>query len=156
MQTLIRVGSCGGLSESVRLGDIICATGAGTDSAAISTLNNGLTLPSVPNWDLLFSAMRIAEQKQIPIVAGPVFTSDLFYGPSTEIFEDLGARGILGVEMEVAGLFTIAALEGAKSLALLTVSDDIVRNEVMSSADRENTFDEMITVALEVASNQVG
>ena len=100
--------------------------------------------------------MRIAEQKQIPIVAGPVFTSDLFYGPSTKIFEDLGARGILGVEMEVAGLFTIAALEGAKALALLTVSDDIVRNEVMSSADRENTFDEMITVALEVASNQVG
>ena len=156
VQTLIRVGSCGGLSESVRLGDIICATGAGTDSAAISTLNNGLTLPSVPNWDLLSSAMRIAEQKQIPIVAGPVFTSDLFYGPSTKIFEDLGARGILGVEMEVAGLFTIAALEGAKALALLTVSDDIVRNEVMSSADRENTFDEMITVALEVASNQVG
>ncbi len=156
VQTLIRVGSCGGLSESVRLGDIICPTGAGTDSAAISTLNSGLTLPSVPNWDLLASAMSVAELKEIPMVAGPVFTSDLFYGPDTKIFEDLGSRGILGVEMEVAGLFTIAALEGAKALALLTVSDDIVRNEVMSSADRENTFEEMVTVALGVASAQAG
>ena len=67
-----------------------------------------------------------------------------------------GWRGILGVEMEVAGLFTIAALEGVKALALLTVSDDIVRNKVMSSSDRENTFDEMVTVALGVASNQAG
>ena len=56
--------------------------------------------------------------------------------------------------MEVAGLFTIAALEGVKALALLTVSDDIVRNEIMSSSDRESTFDKMITVALGVASNQ--
>ena len=154
VQTLIRVGSCGGLSESVGLGDIICATGAGTDSAAITTLNNGLTLPAVPNWDLFASAMRFAQEKDIKLVAGPVFTSDLFYGPSTNIFDELGTRGILGVEMEVAGLFTIAALEGVKALALVTVSDDIVRNEVMSSADRENTFDEMITIALGVASNQ--
>jgi len=154
VQTLIRVGSCGGLSESVGLGDIICATSAGTDSAAITTLNNGLTLPAVPNWDLFASAMRFAEEKDIELVAGPVFTSDLFYGPSTNIFDELGTRGILGVEMEVAGLFTIAALEGVKALALVTVSDDIVRNEVMSSADRENTFDEMITIALGVASNQ--
>ena len=78
------------------------------------------------------------------------------YSPSTKIFEELGARGILGVEMEVAGLFTIAALEGVKALALLTVSDDIVRNKVMTSSDRENTFDEMVTVALGVASNQAG
>ncbi len=156
VQTIIRVGSCGGLSESVGLGDIICATGAGTDSAAIQTLNSGLTLPAVPSWDLLSSAMSVAEEKGIVIMAGPVFTSDLFYGPSTKIFEELGARGILGVEMEVAGLFTIAALEGVKALALLTVSDDIVRNKVMSSSDRENTFDEMVTVALGVASNQAG
>ena len=156
VQTLIRVGSCGGLSESVELGDIICATGAGTDSAAIQTLNNGLMLPAVPSWDLLSSAMSVAEEKEIAVRPGPVFTSDLFYGPSTKIFGELGARGILGVEMEVAGLFTIAALEGVKALALLTVSDDIVRNKVMSSLDRENTFDEMVSVALGVASNQEG
>ncbi|MEC8974595.1 MAG: purine-nucleoside phosphorylase [Actinomycetota bacterium] len=152
VQTLIRVGSCGGLSESVRLGDIICASGAGTDSAAITTLNGGLELPSIPSWELLASAMQVAEQKEIDVIAGPVFTSDLFYGPSTKIFEHLGRRGILGVEMEVAGLYTIAAVEGVKALALLTVSDDIVRNEVMSSMDRENTFHEMVQVALGVAS----
>ena len=156
VQTLIRVGSCGGLSESVRLGDIICASGAGTDSAAIGTLNGGLNLPSLPNWELLASAMQVAEEKEIDVVAGPVFTSDLFYGPSTKIFEQLGRRGILGVEMEVAGLYTIAAVEGVNALALLTVSDDIVRNEVMSSKDRENTFHEMIQIALGVASKDSG
>ena len=65
VQTLIRVGSCGGLSESVGLGDIICATGAGTDSAAIQTLNNGLSLPAVPSWDLLSSAMSVADATEL-------------------------------------------------------------------------------------------
>tara|TARA_B100000686_G_scaffold351365_1_gene449980 strand:- start:736 stop:1485 length:750 start_codon:yes stop_codon:yes gene_type:complete len=152
VKTLIRVGSCGGLSESVRLGDIICASGAGTDSAAISTLNEGMDLPSLPNWKLLASAIKVAEEKGIDVVTGPVFTSDLFYGPSTAIFEQLGRRGFLGVEMEVAGLYTIAAIEGIQALALLTVSDDIVRNEIMSSADRENTFHEMIQIALGIVS----
>ena len=153
VQTLIRVGSCGGLSESVKLGDIICASAAGTDSSAIATLKGGLDLPSIPDWDLLISAVKVAAQRGINIVAGPVFTSDLFYGPSMEIFQKLTQRGILGVEMEVAGLYTIAANEGIKSLAFLTVSDDIVRDEIMSSEDRENTFDEMVQVALGVATN---
>ena len=156
VKTLIRVGSCGGLSESVRLGDIICASDAGTDSAAILTLNGGLNLPSLPDSELLALAVKVAEEKDIEVVTGPVFTSDLFYNPSTEIFEELGPRGFLGVEMEVAGLYTIAAVEGVRALALLTVSDDIVRNDIMSSADRENTFHEMIQIALGIASNDLG
>ena len=59
VKKLIRVGSCGGLSESVRLGDLICASAAGTDSAAIETLNDGLTLPSVADWDMLYSAVNV-------------------------------------------------------------------------------------------------
>ena len=148
VKKLIRVGSCGGLSESVRLGDLICASAAGTDSAAIETLNDGLTLPSVADWDMLYSAVNVANDEGISMAVGPVFTSDLFYGPNPELFSKLTRRGILGVEMEIAGLYSLAQAEGAKALALVTVSDDIIRQEIMSSADRESTFDEMIQVAL--------
>ena len=148
VKKLIRVGSCGGLSESVRLGDLICASAAGTDSAAIETLNDGLTLPSVADWDMLYSAVNVANDAGISMAVGPVFTSDLFYGPNPELFSKLTRRGILGVEMEIAGLYSLSQAEGAKALALVTVSDDIIRQEIMSSADRESTFDEMIQVAL--------
>ena len=148
VKKLIRVGSCGGLSESVRLGDLICASAAGTDSAAIETLNDGLTLPSVADWDMLYSAVNVANDEGISMAVGPVFTSDLFYGPNPELFSKLTRRGILGVEMEIAGLYSLAQAEGAQALALVTVSDDIIRQEIMSSADRESTFDEMIQVAL--------
>ena len=148
VKKLIRVGSCGGLSESVRLGDLICASAAGTDSAAIETLNDGLTLPSVADWDMLYSAVNVANDAEISMAVGPVFTSDLFYGPNPELFSKLTRRGILGVEMEIAGLYSLAQAEGAQALALVTVSDDIIRQEIMSSADRESTFDEMVQVAL--------
>ena len=148
VKKLIRVGSCGGLSESVRLGDLICASAAGTDSAAIETLNDGLTLPSVADWDMLYSAVNVANDAGISMAVGPVFTSDLFYGPDPELFSKLTRRGILGVEMEIAGLYSLSQAEGAQALALVTVSDDIIRQEIMSSADRESTFDEMIQVAL--------
>ena len=151
VKRLIRVGSCGGLTESVRLGDLICASAAGTDSAAVTTLNNGLNLPSIATWNLWKSASEFASSSGIPMTVGPVFTSDLFYGPDLNLFSKLRDLGILGVEMEIAGLYTIAAVEGIEALALVTVSDDIVRQEVMTSAERENTFDAMIRVALEVA-----
>ena len=151
VKKLIRVGSCGGLNESVRIGDLICASAAGTDSAAIEQLNSGLTLPSIANWDLLLSAVQIADTAGISMSVGPVFTSDLFYGPDPDLFSKLNQHGILGVEMEIAGLYTISQTEGVQALALVTVSDDIIRQEIMSSADRESTFDNMIQVALGVA-----
>ena len=97
---------------------------------------------------MLYSAVNVANDAGISMSVGPVFTSDLFYGPDPELFTKLTRRGILGVEMEIAGLYSLSQAEGAKALALVTVSDDIIRQEVMSSADRESTFDEMIQVAL--------
>lgn len=150
-EQLIRVGSCGGLSEKVNLGDVIVATAAGTDSAAVATLNGGLTLPPVADWALLRAAVEAAEAADIEVNVGPVFTSDLFYGPESDAFATLQARGILGVEMEIAALYALAAAEGASAVALLTVSDDIIRGGVMSSEDRENTFHDMVRVALALA-----
>ena len=150
-ERLIRVGSCGGISEKVELGDVIVATGAGTDSAAIRTINGGLDLPPVADWEMLRAAVEAAEAASVDVAVGPVFTSDLFYGPPGEGFATMQARGILGVEMEIAVLYALAAAEGASALGLLTVSDDILRGGVMSSDARENTFHDMVRVALALA-----
>lgn len=151
-RTLIRVGSCGGLSESVGLGDIIAATAAGTDSAAVKAINGGLDLPPAADFGLLRSAAEAAEASDIALAVGTVFTSDLFYGAGDEQFPILQEHGVLGVEMEIAVLYALASANGASALGLLTVSDDILRGERMNSADRENTFGDMMTVALAVAA----
>ncbi len=151
VQTLIRVGSCGGLSESLTLGDVIVATAGGTDSAVLDTLNEGLRVPPVATWELLRAAVDAAEQLDIPVAVGPVWTADLFYHPDDTLFPRLRARGVLGVEMEAAVLYALAAIEQISALCLLTVSDDLVRGEVMSSRQREDSFDQMVRLALEVS-----
>lgn len=150
--TLIRVGSCGGLSEDVGLGDLIAATAAGTDSAAVSAITEGVRLPPVADWTLLQAAVDAAARNDIAMKVGTVFTSDLFYGAGESNFPILQRHGVLGVEMEIAGLYAIATAERVRALGLLTVSDDIVRGEAMSAADRENTFADMMTVALEASA----
>lgn len=150
--TLIRVGSCGGLSETLTLGDVVVATAAGTDSAAVQTITDGMNLPAVADWGLLRGAVEAAESMDMQVAVGPVYTSDLFYSPDAEAaFAILQKHGILGVEMEIAGLYALASAEGARALGLLTVSDDIVRGEVLSAKDREDTFDKMMRVALALA-----
>ncbi len=151
VERLIRVGSCGSISEKVGLGDVLAASGAGTDSAAVATLNGGLTLPPVGDFGLLRRAVEAAEAAGIDMKVGPVFTADLFYGPEDDTIAKLQARGILGMEMEIAVLYALASLEGIEALGLLTVSDDILRGGIMSSEDRENTFHDMVRVALAVA-----
>lgn len=147
--TLIRVGSCGGISENLTLGDTLVATSAGTDSAAVKTINGGLDLPPTADFGLLRHAVEFAEANDIPVAAGPVWTSDLFYGPDgDDTFAILAKHGVLAVEMEVAALYAIAAAEGVRALGLLAVSDDIARGQMMSSADRETSFDAMFRVAL--------
>jgi purine-nucleoside phosphorylase len=80
---------------------------------------------------------------------GNVHSSDLFYNPDKTRFETMEKMGVLAVEMEAAGLYGVAAETGGRALAILTVSDHIVTGESTSSTERETTFDEMVTVALE-------
>ncbi len=149
--TLIRIGSCGGLGEDLTLGDVVIATAAGTDSAAPRRITGGLDIPPVADFGIVRAAVEAAERQNIPVAVGPVFTSDLFYDPDPDPFTPLRANGILAVEMEIAVLYALAMAEGVRGLGLLTVSDDLVRGERLSSKDREDTFDKMVKVALDLA-----
>ena len=90
-----------------------------------------------------------AEANNVTYHVGNIFSADLFYTPDPAMFETLAKYDVLGVEMEAAGMYPIAAEYGAEALAICTVSDDIRTGEALSSADRATTFDEMILVALE-------
>jgi purine-nucleoside phosphorylase len=151
VQRLIRVGSCGTVHPSVGLRDIVIAMGASTDSGVNRTRFGGYDLAAIADFDLLRNAVRTAEKKKLRFHVGNVFSADLFYTPKPEIFDLMAKFNILGVEMETAGIYTIAAELGAAALAICTVSDDIRSGEALSSEERQTTFDEMIELALETA-----
>jgi purine-nucleoside phosphorylase len=150
VRTLIRVGTCGALTESLNVRDVIAANGSATDSAMNRLRFDGLIdYAPVADFFLLRSAVEAAETRNIPIHVGPVFAADAFYTDRPDLYDKLAAYGVLAVEMESAALYTIAARFGAKALTLLTVSDHIKTGDHASAAEREQTFREMVEIALD-------
>ncbi|RKG94990.1 purine-nucleoside phosphorylase [Corallococcus sp. CA053C] len=153
-RVLIRVGSCGALREDVKLRDVIVAQGAGTDSRVNRMRLMDHDFPAVADFTLVRRAVEAAEKRNKAVRVGSVFTSDLFYHPQEALNATLARMGILAVEMEIAGLYGVAAEFGARALGMLTVSDHILTGEKLSPEDRQTTFDEMIELALDVAVSE--
>ena len=152
VQRVVRVGSCGAVLDSVAVRDLVIAMAASTDSGVNRTRFGGHDLAPVASFGLLRSAVATAEERGFKYHVGNIFSADLFYSPDPAQFELMRKYQILGVEMETAGIYTIAAELGAEALAICTVSDHIMTGEKLSSSERQTTFDEMIEVALEAVS----
>jgi purine-nucleoside phosphorylase len=150
-KTLIRVGSCGALAPDVRLGDVIIAQGASTDSKVNRVRFLDHDFAAIADFGLLAGAVAAARERGVPVRIGNVFSSDFFYTPQPQVFDVLEKMGILGVEMELAGFYGVAAEHGARALGILTVSDHIRRGEHLSAGERQTSFDAMIGIALETA-----
>jgi purine-nucleoside phosphorylase len=148
---IIRVGSCGTTHPKVKLRDILIAQGASTDSAVNRMRFGGYDLAALATFSLVQNAAEAAKKLGVRYHVGNIFSADLFYTPDTDMFDTMARYDVLGVEMEAAGIFPIAAEHGIESLAICTVSDDIPNGEALSSDERATTFDEMINVALETA-----
>jgi purine-nucleoside phosphorylase len=151
VKRIMRVGSCGTSHPDVKLRDIVIAMGASTDSGVNRTRFMGHDLAALASFNLVRDAVRIAEARSLPYHVGNIFSADLFYTPQPEIFDLMAKYQILGVEMESAGLYPLAAEHGVEALALCTVSDNIRTHEAMSSEDRQTSFNQMIELALETA-----
>lgn len=151
VKRVIRVGSCGTVNPSVKLRDLVIAMGASTDSGVNRMRFRGYDLAALASFKLLRSAVQVAEEKRLRFHVGNVFSADLFYTPEPEMFEVMRKYSILGVEMEAAGIYTVATELGAEALAICTVSDDIVSGAALTAAERQSTFDEMIQLALDTA-----
>lgn len=146
---LVRVGSCGGVSTDVRMRDIILAVGACTDSGVNRARYGGWDFAATGDFDLLSAAAEMAKRAGHDVHTGNVHSSDSFYNPDDEALSIWQKMNVLAVEMEAAGLYGIALEEGVRALAVLTVSDHLVTNEETSSDERERTFDDMVTIALD-------
>lgn len=155
-RVLIRVGSCGAIRKDVPMRSVIVAAAAGTDSKVNRMRMLDHDFPAVADFTLARRAVEAAERLGRPVRVGSVFSTDFFYHPQKNLLDVLERMGMLAVEMEVAGLYGVAAEFGARALALLTVSDQIRLGEHLSPAERQTSFDEMIEVALEVAAGELG
>ena len=151
VKRVIRVGSCGTSHPEVKLRDVIISMGASTDSSVNRMRFGGYDFAALATFDLVRKAVAAAEQQKVRYHVGNIFSADLFYTPDPDMFATMAKYNVYGVEMEAAGIYPIAAEFGAEALAICTVSDDILTGDALSTDDRQTTFDEMITVALEAA-----
>lgn len=151
VENLIRVGSAGSYQKEVHIRDLVFAMAASTNSSLNSARFNGADFAPTASFPLFQKAVAVANSKNIAIKAGNVLSSDTFYEDNFDDYKKWAAYGVLCVEMETSGLYTIAAKHRVNALSILTISDSLVTKERTTITDREQTFKEMIEIALELA-----
>ena len=150
-QTLIRIGSCGGMQKHVGIRDVIIAMPATTITSPSTGIFKEVNFAPCADWSLLKAAVAAAEAKGTKTHVGGFYSSDVFYAERPDLDEQMVRHGILGVEMEAAELYTLAVRHGRRALAVLTVSDHLQTGEALPSEDRERTFGDMVEIALQAA-----
>jgi purine-nucleoside phosphorylase len=151
VQTLIRIGSCGGMQDHVGIRDVILAMTASTLSTPSRGIFKELNFAPCADYGLLAAAHNAAKAKGVPTHVGGIYSSDVFYDERPDLNEQMVRHGILGVEMEAAELYNLAARHGRRALAILTVSDHLITHEALPAEDRERSFGDMVEIALTAA-----
>jgi len=150
-QTLIRVGSCGGMQDSVGIRDVILAMTASSLSTPSRGIFKEVNFAPCADYGLLSAAAAAARAKGVATHVGGIYSSDVFYDERPDLNEQMMRHGILGVEMEAAELYNLAARYGRRALAVLTVSDHLITQEALPAEDRERSFGDMVEIALTAA-----
>lgn len=151
VKKVIRVGTCGALQKDTPLGQVIIAMSASGDSDANMFQFKGMHYAATADFDLLYHAVEAAKRLNISTLQGPIFSTNTFYDNAPNRWDVWQRHGILGVEMESQMLFTLAKRFGAKALSILTVSDNIITGEASSQKEREQSFNAMMQIALEIS-----
>ncbi|SEK37662.1 purine-nucleoside phosphorylase [Carnobacterium iners] len=151
VQNLMRVGTAGGMKNSIKVRDVVLAQGATTDSSINrQTFHNQVDFAPLADFELLKTAYDIGMEKGMSMKVGNVLSADRFYNEELDK-KKLADYGVLAVEMEAAGLYTLAAKYDRKALTILTISDHLITGEETTSKERETTFNDMMILALETA-----
>ena len=148
---IIRIGSAGGISDKVKVRDLVIGMGASTNSNSASQYKLPGTFAPIADFGLLRKAVEIAEEKNIPVAVGNILSSDTFYTDDETANDQWKKMQILCVEMEAAALYMNAARAGKKALCMLTISDHLYTGEALSAEERQTSFHEMMEVALKLA-----
>ncbi len=155
VRTIVRVGSCGALTERLAIRDLVIASAACTDSSMNRIRFEGLDYAPVADFGLTRGAHDAALARGLAdrTHVGLIFSSDSFYSPRPELTARMVDYGVLAVEMEASALYTLAAQHQARALTICTVSDHIVTGEETTAQERQETFGDMVEIALEAMLN---
>ncbi|MDO5294360.1 MAG: purine-nucleoside phosphorylase [bacterium] len=151
VESIIRIGSAGGFQDDIHVRDIVIGMGACTDSNFASQYGLPGTFAPTASYELLEKAVNAGKANNVKTVVGNVLSSDIFYNANKEANQKWKDMGVLCVEMEAAGLYMNAAKLGKKALAILTISDHLFTGEELTAEERQNTFNDMMEIALEIA-----
>ena len=151
VDTIIRIGSCGALQENVNLYDVIIAQAASTNSNYVDQFNIPGHFAPIADFELITKAKQVADDIGAVTHVGNILSSDTFYNADKHFNDSWKNMGILGIEMESAGLYLNAIHAGKKALGIFTVSDHILRDEATSAEERQTSFTQMMEIALEIA-----
>ncbi|WP_434577599.1 purine-nucleoside phosphorylase [Thermoanaerobacterium thermosaccharolyticum] len=151
VKNLIRIGTCGSMQPDINIRDVILAMSSSTDSAINRIRFNGMDYAPTASFKLLKKAYDAATSMGINVKVGNVLSSDTFYNDDKDSWKVWAKFGVLAVEMETAGLYTLAAKYGVNALTILTVSDSLVTGHATSAEERQKTFNDMIEIALNIA-----
>lgn len=152
-KTLIRVGTCGGLNARVKVRDVVLAQAASTDSAIVKGRFDPYNFAPIADFGLLRDAANKADARGLKVHAGNMLSSDIFYHrePGLEGYGALLDHGVIGVEMEAAALYTLAARFGVRALTICTMTDCLITHEEISAEQRQTSLVDMVELALDVA-----
>jgi purine-nucleoside phosphorylase len=146
VETIVRVGSAGSINHDLKLGNLVIAQGACTNSNFAIQYELPGTFAPIANFDLVRGAVEACERMGIPYKVGNVLSSDLFYVENAHNDKWMN-MGVLAVEMEAAALYMNAARAGKRALTICTISDHILTGEATSAEERQTTFTNMMKVA---------
>ena len=151
VKNLIRIGTCGSIQPDIQVRDVILAMSASSNSNINRRIFNGMDYAPTASFELLKKAYDFSIEQGLKVNVGNILSSDTFYNEDPEEWKMWAKFGVMGIEMEAAGLYTIAAKHKVNALAILTVSDNIVTGEETSAMERQTTFTKMVEIALSLA-----
>ena len=148
VENIVRVGTAGGIRKDLKMGDIVVGVGACTDTNFATNYNLPGTFAPIADYSLLQKAHKSADKLGIPLIAGNILSSDIFYVEEFKNFEAWLKMGVLAVEMEAAALYMTAARADKSALCICSISDTIFGGEAMDADSRRTAFTRMMEVAL--------
>lgn len=151
VETILRVGSAGALQPHIHIRDIILGQGACTDSRWAAQYGLAGSFAPICSFDVLKTAVETAEEMKLPYHVGNLLSSDVFYGDNETANDGWRKMSVMAIEMEAAALYMNAARCGKKALAICTVSDHILTGEATSAMERQESFTQMMELALKTA-----
>ena len=151
VNNIIRIGSAGALNDNIHVRDIVIGMGCSTDSNFAANYNLPGVFAPLCSYDLMSKCVECAKEMGVTYHVGNLLSSDIFYADDESINERWARMGVMAIEMEGAALYMNAARLNKNALVICTVSNHIMTGEGMTAEERQNSFGEMITLALEIA-----